>query len=196
MVNPNATKTPNLTQKPTASPSITSSEMVNSTATKTPYLIQKPITSPSITSSVTPSPDFPADIYPPPKPFLKPVNGITTNGCPDLANVGTETDLPIETAIQLIDALRSGDLETFKKASDQTYWPAPQTVLSPYENVNADDIQVHPAIQTPYDGLIRTGCGQETLDLSWWVEVGTGALAEHYFLINRSGTWVVWASYP
>jgi hypothetical protein len=178
------------------STNINSTEMVIPTTTNTPYITQKPITPPSINPSVTPSPDFPSDIYPPPKPFLKPVNGITTNGCPDLTNVGAETDLPSDTAVQLIDALRSGDLETFKKASDQTYWPAPQEVLTNRENVNPIDIQIHPAIQTPYDGLIRTGCGQETLDLSWWVELGTGALGEHYFLINRSGTWLVWASYP
>jgi hypothetical protein len=178
------------------SPNINSTEMVIPTTTYTPYGTQKLITSPSITSSVTPSTDFPAAIYPPLKPFLKPVNGITTSGCPDLANVSTKTDLPSDTAIQLIDALLSGDLEKFKKASDQTYWLAPQVVLTNSENVNPTQIQIHPAIQTPYDGLVRTGCGQETLDLSWWVEVGTGALGEHYFLINRSDTWLVWASYP
>ena len=144
----------------------------------------------------TPTPDFPPDIYPLLKPFLNPVNGITTNGCPDLTNVDNETELPVETAIQLINALRSGDLETYKQASDQSYWPAPQATLTPRENVLAADIQIHPAIQTPYDGLIRTGCGQKTLDLSWWVEVGTGALGEHYFLVNRSGHWLVWSSYP
>jgi hypothetical protein len=111
-------------------------------------------------------------------------------------NVDAQSELPVDTALQLINALRSGDLDTFKQASDQSYWPAPQTVLSSRENVNPADIQVHPAVQTPYDGLIRTGCGQETLDLSWWVEVGAGALGEHYFLINRAGTWLVWASYP
>jgi hypothetical protein len=178
------------------SPNINSTEMVIPTTTNTQYGTQKLMTSPLITSSVTPSTDFPASIYPPPKPFLKPVNGITTNGCPDLADVGTKTDLPSDTVIELIDALRSGDLEIFKKASDQTYWPAPQVVLTNRENVNPTEIQIHPAIQTPYDGLIRTGCGQETLDLSWWVDVGTGALGEHYFLINRSDTWLVWASYP
>jgi hypothetical protein len=107
-----------------------------------------------------------------------------------------QTELPLDTALQLVNAFRSGDLDTFKQASDQSYWPAPQTVLSSRENVNPADSQVHPAVQTPYDGLIRTGCGQKTLDLSWWVEVGTGALGEPYFLINRSGNWLVWASYP
>ncbi len=154
------------------------------------------ISTPLSTSSSAPVPDYPADIYPSPLPFLHPVNGITANGCPDLTDVKAQTDLPVDTALRLINALRSGDLDSFKQASDQSYWPSSQTVLSPQENAIAADIQVHPAVQTPYDGLIRTGCGQETLDLSWWVEVGTGALGEHYFLINRSGTWLVWASYP
>lgn len=176
-------------------PNNNSTEIVIPTAMKTASIKQKSIPSLSITSSVIPSPDYPADIYPPPKSFLEPVNGITTNGCPDLTNVGTESNLPSESAIQLINSLRSGELDTYKKASDQTYWPAPQAILTTRENVNPADIQVHPAVQTPYDGLIRTGCGQETLDLSWWVEVGTGALGEHYFMINRSGTWLVWASY-
>lgn len=147
------------------------------------------------TYSVTPPPDY-FIIHPSALPFLQPVNGITASGCPDLSDVKAQTELPVDTALQLINALRSGDLNAFEAASDRTYWPSPQTILSPRETAIAADIQVHPAIQTPYDGLIRTGCGQETLDLSWWVEVGTGALGEHYFLINRSGNWLVWASYP
>ncbi len=149
----------------------------------------------SSTYSVTTPPDF-IIIHPSALPFLQPVNGITASGCPDLTDVKAQTELPIDTALQLINALRSGDIRAFEAASDQTYWPSPQTVLSPRENAIAADIQVHPAIQTPYDGIIRTGCGQETLDLSWWVEVGTGALGEHYFLINRDGNWLVWAGYP
>jgi hypothetical protein len=171
----------------------------NLPSTKTPVVdIPQPTlaSTPLSTSSLTPVPNYPADIYPSPLPFLQPVNGITASGCPDLTDVKAQTELPVDTALQLINALRSGDMDTYKQVSDQTYWPAPQTVLTSHESVNPADIQVHPAIDTPYDGLIRTGCGQETLDLSWWVEVGTGALGEHYFLINRSGTWLVWASYP
>ncbi len=147
------------------------------------------------TYSVTPPPGY-FIIHPSPLPFLQPVNGITASGCPDLTDVKAQDELPLDTALQLINALRSGDINAFEAASDQSYWPSSQTVLSPRENAIAADIQVHPAIQTPYDGIIRTGCGQETLDLSWWVEVGTGALGEHYFLINRDGNWLVWASYP
>ncbi len=147
------------------------------------------------TYSVTTPPDF-FYFHPSPLPFLQPVNGITASGCPDLTDVKAQTDLPVDTALQLINALRSGDLRAFEAASDRSYWPSSQTVLSPRENAIAADIQVYPATQTPYDGIIRTGCGQETLDLSWWVEVGTGALGEHYFLINREGNWLVWASYP
>ncbi len=151
---------------------------------------------PLSTPSFTPVPNYPADIYPSPLPFVQPVNGITASGCPDLTDVKAQTELPVDTALQLINALRSGDINAFEAASDRSYWLSSQTVLSPRENAIAADIQVHPAIETPYDGIIRTGCGQETLDLSWWVEVGTGALGEHYFLINRAGTWLVWASYP
>jgi hypothetical protein len=171
----------------------------NSASTKTPLVdIPRPTSASTTlsTPSFTPVPNFPRDIYPSPLPFLQPVNGISTRGCPDLTNVDVQSELPVDTALKLINALRSGDLDIFKQASDQSYWPAPQTVLSSRENVNPSDIQVHPAVQTPYDGLIRTGCAQKTLDLSWWVEVGTGALGEHYFLINRSGNWLVWASYP
>jgi hypothetical protein len=147
------------------------------------------------TYSVTTSPNY-FVIHPSPLPFLQPVNGITASGCPDLTDVKVQTELPVDTALQLINALRSGDINAFEAASDRSYWPSSDTVLSPRENAIAADIQVHPAIQTPYDGIIRTGCGQETLDLTWWVEVGTGALGEHYFLINRYGNWLVWASYP
>ncbi len=171
----------------------------NQTITNTP-VIDTPIPTPASTPLSTPpstsAGNYPSEIYPSPLPFRQPINGITTSGCPDLTAVKAQSDLPIDTALQLVNSLRSGDLDTINQASDQTYWPSRQTVLSPRENAIAADIQVHPATQTPYDGLIRTGCGQETLDLSWWVEVGTGALGEHYFLINRSGNWLVWASYP
>jgi hypothetical protein len=170
----------------------------NPSPTKTP-VVDIPRPTPAATQfstySITPPPDYFIN-HPSPLPFLQPVNGITTSGCPDLTDVKAQTELPVDTALQLINALRSGDINAFEAASDQSYWPSSQTVLSPRENAIAADIQVHPAIQTPYDGLIRTGCGQETLDLSWWVEVGTGALGEHYFLIDRSGNWLVWASYP
>ncbi len=171
----------------------------NTASTRIPVVdISRPTSASTLSStpSFTPAPNYPGDVYPSPLPFLQPVNGITTRGCPDLTEVKTQTELPVDTALQLINALRSGDIDAFKEASDQSYWPTPHTEISSRENVNPADIQVHPAVQTPYDGLIRTGCGQETLDLSWWVEVGTGALGEHYFLINRAGTWLVWASYP
>ncbi len=170
------------------------SQSNNPTSTVISPTFQEPNLSASAISTSTT--DFPLDVYPSALSFLNPVNGITTKGCPDLINVKTESELPGDTAMQLINALRSGDLQSYKLASDQSYWPSDQETLVARENVSAVDIQAHPAIQTPYDGLIRTGCGQKTLDLSWWVEVGTGALGEHYFLINRSGYWLVWASYP
>lgn len=181
---------------PPATPLLSPTQTPLHTTTEVPAPTQTPAQTSSPFSISTPTLSYPPNVYPSPKPFLQPVNGITTSGCPDLAGLENATQLPAETALQLINALRSGDLDAFKKASDPTYWPAPSTMLTPREVVLLTELQVNPASQSPYDGLIRTGCGQRTLDLSWWVQVGTGALGEHYFMIHRVGHWLIWASYP
>jgi hypothetical protein len=157
-------------------------------------------TRPSITSS--PSPDtstqtpapqgtLPPTIYPSPLPFLQPVNGIETSGCPDLTRVQKANSLPAQTALDVLTALTSGEATLFRQSSDQTFWggnPGVLPVLS--------DLTIHPAAQAPYAPGIKVGCGQKTLDLSWWIQDGSGARGVHYFLINRKDHWLVWSSYP
>jgi hypothetical protein len=161
---------------PTASPTEETAAKPVSTAAGTPLLAAT----------------FPADIYPPPLPFLQPVNGIEAAGCPDLTAVEPLSGLPAQAALDTLNALRSEDPLAFRQASDQTFWDAIQF----QEEYKESDLTIQPAAQSPYSSLVLTGCGQKTLNLSWWVQAGSGALATHYFLINRLGCWLVWASYP
>lgn len=169
------------------------------TTTPTPVPSSTPDYAATVVAAVTPEvkeDQFPQDIYPPFTPFLNQVSGLTANGCPDLIHVEPVEDLPVEVAVEALNGIRSGDLDTIKRSADTSYWPPEGKRVGKRGPVKADKLQVHPAVQTPYDGLIRTGCGQETLDVSWWVQVGSLALAEHYFLISRQRHWLVWASYP
>jgi hypothetical protein len=57
---------------------------------------QESALTPAETAASTPQPaaTFSADIYPPPLPFLQPVNGIEAAGCPDLTAVEPMSSVP------------------------------------------------------------------------------------------------------
>ncbi len=177
-----------LSQTASLSPTYTPQPTINLPATPTPESTLVPTSSPN--------PDFPADIYPPPLPFQKPVNGIEMSGCPDLTGVEQANDLSSQDAAEAINTLLSGDPQAFRQGSDQTYWNSSQANAPAQVPLQAKDVQANHASLAPYADLIKVGCGQETLDRSWWVEIGSGALASHFFLIDRAGHWLVWSSYP
>jgi hypothetical protein len=144
-------------------------------------------------------------LAPAPLPFLQPVNGIITSGCPDLRGVAPESQLPPKTALAVLKLLTSGDLNSFHAASDRTLWEALPGGLTLQSPLQGENIEVHPGVQSPYAGLIKTGCGQPTLDASWYVRQCAGECADpnrflaldvHFFLINRQDHWLTWAAYP
>lgn len=173
-----------------------------------PPLAQEALTPTSIPTGPaptrTPDPDFPAEIYPAPLPFQNPVNGLIANGCPDLDGVQRGEYPSMDTVIDVLAQLGSGDWQQFRQASDQAYWPLTVPALSVVKLPRPEELQISPAATSSYSGLIENGCGQQTLDLSWYVRRCVEdcsnpqrfiALDTHFYLINRKGHWLVWVAY-
>jgi hypothetical protein len=153
----------------------------------------------------TSEPDLPPDLYPSPSPFVTPVNGLSTSGCPNSEGIEPKSQLSLDEAFQVMQALNSGQPDTMRRVSDPTFWeyfylPTNGTPTP----IEKDWLDVKPASQSEYSILIQAGCGQELVDSSWEVincisscqTAQSPALFSHYFLINRISTWLIWASYP
>jgi ribosomal protein S18 acetylase RimI-like enzyme len=155
-------------------------------------------------STTTPNPTLPPEIYPSPSPFRTPINGLSASGCPNPQGIEKKEIHSLDDLFA-IRMLYSGRVDSMRKASDPTFWdyfylPTNGTPTP----LQKDWLEVKPASQSEYAGLIQTGCGSAILDASWEV-VNCGspcqtaqspALFVHYFLISRSSTWLIWASYP
>ena len=157
---------------------------------------------------------FPPSIYPAAASFPPWGN---PGGCPSLDGV----EPPVRKAARLwhgpgptaailarLSRLGTESIDTDLPLADRAYWPVlrmrwggkgpPEPVRGPNKEVSSS-----PAVRSPYAGLVRGSCGQRTLDLSWWVSVcsvGTTpcspALIEHFLLVDRRGSWLVWFGYP
>jgi hypothetical protein len=156
---------------------------------------------------------FPESIYPPP---LKPnpeviVAGFGGEGCPNLKGV-EPPDKP--TKEELFSAVFSkfghteeGDLEL----SDRAFWPTVKGVWKERreqreyqpERISIDQLVPMPASESPYAELASNYCSEETVELSWCVAVlpkgaskieDAPSLTSYYYLINRSGNWLIWFS--
>lgn len=155
--------------------------------------------------TVTPEATMPPNLYPNPSPFLTPMNGLSASGCPNMEGIESSGQLSLDEAFQVLQALNSGQTEAMRQVSDPTFWdyfyfPTNGTPTP----IEKDWLEVKPASQSEYSILIEAACGQSMVEVSWSV-VNCGApcqtaqspaLFSHYFLINRNGTWLIWASYP
>lgn len=174
-----------------------------------PTIAPSPASTPTpeitLTPTITPTQVLPEDIYPEPTPFLQPAAWPGAAMCPNRAGVEEAGSLPADGAIATLNLLYSGEMNSMRKASDQSYWPLVQMAVRQEEPLQPDWLEIRPAKESSYQGLLRWACGDEILNLSWEaVDCKTvcsspdrpAALAEHYFLIRRKGQWLVWASYP
>lgn len=152
---------------------------------------------------------FPESIYPPPVgSFKHPVSG--GYGCPNLQ--GVEVPKPkskqeLFSVIFRFGQTREGDLEL----SDRAFWPVVEEDWKlrngkaqeqpRAEKITLDQIVSMPAAASPYADLIRNNCGAKTLELSWCVAVlppgarrieDAPSLTRYYYLIKRSGRWLIW----
>ncbi len=164
-----------------------------------------PATTPPPTATMPPTPapsptaTLPPDLYPPPLPLK--VLWPATQGCPNPAGLEAAI-LTVEEALEALHSLRSGDPDQMRRAADPALWP----LLSSFPErpgPSREEIQaVRPARESPYADLIANGCGRDTLEKSWAIEVCPGpcapntseSLIGHLFLIRRAGHWLVWAA--
>jgi len=214
---PAPTSTP---MSPTATPIPPMATLVPPTATSTPTftptLPPTPEPTPTPTPKPTPTPipptpaeeKFPEMIYPPPLEPNPEVIVAGGRGCPNLKGVELP-DKPAEE--ELFSAVFSkfrqteeGDLEL----SDRAFWPIVKADWKGWrergyqpERISIDQLISMPASESAYAGLVRNYCGEETLELSWCVAVkpkgapqieDAPSLTRYYYLIKRSGRWLIW----
>jgi hypothetical protein len=164
---------------------------------------QEPLASPTATPTLEAT--LYPNLYPSPFPFITLTNGLSTSGCPNSEGIQATSQLTLDEAFPVMQAINSGRLDVMRKVSDPTFWDyfylPPNDTTSPIEK---DWLEVKPADQSEYALLIQTACGDAITNESWSVvNCGTScqsalspALFSHYFLINRNGFWLIWASYP
>jgi len=152
---------------------------------------------------------FPQSLYPPAEKF--PEWGFVS-GCPNLQGVEVPEPKSTEELFSIISEFgktRETDLEL----SDRAFWPV---VEGDWEGrkqresredqpltqrVSIDQIVSMPAAESPYADLISNNCDSKTLELSWCVAVlppgaskieDAPSLTSYYYLIKRSGNWLIW----
>lgn len=200
---------PEPTQTRTAASTLTPTPLPSPTRTTKPTYTSRPTVTPTytLTPTTTLAPDiYPSEIYPLPSPFLTPVAWGGGRGCPNPYGLMKSGPPSLEDALVLLRQFKSGDPEQLRLSTDLAYWIGYEIPTNPYsEDVEKEWLKTSPAGQSDYESLIRIGCGKEILDLSFEVlDCRTDcanfsrslSLQSHYFLINRSGTWLVWATYP
>jgi hypothetical protein len=195
---------PLLTETWTAEPTATTTPLPTPTRTPKPTYTRQPTDTPTYTP--IPTTTLAPEIYPLPSPFLTPVAWGGGRGCPNPDGLVNSGPPNLDEALALLSEFNSGDPEQLRLSTDLAYWIGYEVPTQPYsESVEEEWLKIAPAAQSDYEALIRIGCGREILDLSFWVlDCRTDcadasrplALQSHYFLINRSGTWLVWATYP
>jgi hypothetical protein len=71
------------------------------------------------------------------------------------------------------------------------------------DELNEEAVQIGPAEESDYAVLVAESCGQETVDLSWWVmvcsvpcnEETSASLPVDYFLIQSASGWELYFTY-
>ncbi|GAB4335327.1 MAG: hypothetical protein Kow0010_22740 [Dehalococcoidia bacterium] len=140
-------------------------------------------------------------VYPDPIALLHPIGII--QGCPSAVGL----QVAVMSKGEAVDWLRDFSAAagaTRREMADRAYWPLlPQHAADRAQAVEEDRIAVAPATSSPYAELLANACGEEIVDASHWImtcparcEPGASdSLAGHYFLVQRQGRWLLWATY-
>ncbi|HLE30834.1 MAG TPA: hypothetical protein VI793_22105 [Anaerolineales bacterium] len=182
----------------TAAPAHTSSPTQELTSTAPPPHTPIPEAKPTFT--------LPSDIYPSPVPLSGQAAWLDGQLCPNPAGLERADELPLETAREIIMAYFSGGSDTARRVSDPAHWGSMFNTALSSEQLKPDWFETpQPARAAPYAGMVEAQCGQEVLGVSWWVVYcyapcnqpnRSASLANDFFLINRTGHWLVWFMYP
>ena len=149
---------------------------------------------------------FPPDVYPSPAPPQQAIAFDDRQLCPSADGLEAKEALPLESAIEAVTAYFSGNTASARGASDPAHWALIPDLTLPAEQLQPDWFEApQPASASPYATLVKTLCGQETLDRSWWVVYcaaqcaqpnRSASLANDFFFLHRKGHWLVWFMYP
>ncbi len=161
-----------------------------------------PDLSPDLTSTPWILPEgFEADVYLPPMPPAG-EGAVTFPYCPNPAGLEEFTGFPVETALELINNLHSGDLEKMRRATDPALWQSLQNGIPEIGEVTKDwlDGEIFPASESPYAEVLSAQCGAEVVRLSWSAIVcpgpcqpgGSESLKDDYFFLWRNGVALIW----
>ena len=160
----------------------------------------------SLTPAITLTPwilpeGFAADVYPPPLP-LSGQAAVTFTACPNPIGLEEFAGFPVETAIDLVNNLRSGDLQKMRRATDPALWFSLHPSKQETQEVTKAwfDGRVFPASGSAYAEMLSGQCGAEVVRLSWWAKVcpgpcqpgGSESLKDDYFFFWRNGVALIW----
>jgi hypothetical protein len=174
----------------------------SATLTATPNITPLPSSTPPAAPSPTPE-LFPTEIYPDPVPRSG-EGAVFFDLCPNPAGIEDFAGFPIETAIDLVNLLHSGDRQEQMKATDAALWPTLDTYADGSQQIDGYwfDGKVERAVNSPYAATLAGQCGQQTIDQSWTARVCPGpcsqstseSLKEDYFFLWRGYAliWMVW----
>lgn len=167
------------------------------TVTKTAVATQTPWVLP---------PGFADTTYPSPLPVAPGVVLSLSGGCPNPAGIEQVNQVSLNSILQILGSLGSGDLNTMRHASDPAYWSTLQTTQWRRDPWPRDWIGTpQPASRSPYADLLTNACGKPIVETSWWVKLCPGpcqdpkvaaaeSLTGHLFIIKRQGTPLAWAA--
>ncbi|MDD5371657.1 MAG: response regulator transcription factor [Anaerolineaceae bacterium] len=195
--------TQNQISLPTASP--TSTIPVNpsltpapaSTATAEVGQAPHPTWMPTVISPIFPGDN---DIYLPPLP-LQFGAWPATGGCPNPQGLEDFAGFLPESAAEELQFIAVGTDEALRQWTDPAYWTV---LINPFKGkpITQDWIKTITRVsKSPYAQLVTAQCGEDTMNLSWWVQVCPGscktfgsseALMTNTFWINRK-QWLIWA---
>jgi DNA-binding CsgD family transcriptional regulator len=199
---------------PTPRPDIAEQIIMTATVVASPETIPpsaetKTLTTPADTGSLAffegwptvISPVFPdEDIYPAPLP-LQFGAWPATAGCPNPDSLEDYAGLLPEVAVDVLQRMSVGTREAEMQWTDPAYWPV---LINPFKDqqITQDWInEIARVSDSPYAQLVTAQCGEETMKLSWWVQVCPGpcqtngasqSLMTNVFMIARM-QWLVWA---
>lgn len=137
-------------------------------------------------------------------PTLMPTQQLPTSGgsagCPDAAGIQGGYPLSKPEALDILNFLATGDDVERHSVTDPALWPILDSgfpAASPFSMDMLTDPK--PASASPHAEELAALCGEDIVDISWWVRVCVGpcdleaSLDErHYYFLRRTDQWLLW----
>lgn len=152
----------------------------------------------TITTASAPPTHYPSAIYPPARSF--PDWGYPS-GCPSLRNVDRLPHHGQPGALRAVTHL-NGHRAHDRRWADRAYWPALRSGHRDLDARRPGHHRERNALASGYASLLANNCGRAIVKQSRWIVTAPGdprahpALSRNYFLLRRSGHWLVWFTTP